>query len=172
MNEDFVKYSLLVILLPIFQEFIFNHINLFGFINPYFYLVFLFIFPVYKDKMWLLIAAFIMGILLDMLSNSGGIHTFSIVFMSYIRLFVLKFIKGVRFDEVKSINISNLGESIQATWIFLVVFIHHFLVFLLEQFSFHLFGQVLIKTILTTILTSLTIIFALQLFTKKNTNVW
>lgn len=172
MNKDALKYGLFVLLLPIIQELIFNHINLFGFINPLFYIIFIFIFPVYKDKMWLLIAAFTMGIFLDMTTNDGGIHTFALVFVSYIRLFILRFIKGTHFDEVDSIDIFNLGNSIQFTWIVLLVFIHHFLVFLLEQFSFHLFGQVLVKTILTSILTTLIIIFVLRLFVKKNTNVW
>lgn len=54
----------------------------------------------------------------------------------------------------------------------IVSFDTHFLVYLLEQFSFHRFGFVLLKTFLTTILTTLLISFALQIFLKKKSNAW
>ena len=172
MNKDFFKYGILIAFLPLLQEVIFNHIHLFGFINPMIYIVFIFVFPVYKDKTYLLLAAFTLGLLIDMLSNDGGINTFALVFVAYFRLLILRFIKGTSFTDVDSLDISNLGPTIQTIWILIITFIHHFLVFLFEQFSFSRFGSVLIKTFITTLLTSLLIGFGMQLFMKKKSNVW
>jgi hypothetical protein len=172
MNKDILKYGFLILLLPILQEVIFNHINLFGFVNPMIYIVFVFVFPVYKNKTSILWASFILGLFIDMLSNEGGIHTFSLVFVSYFRLFFLRFVKGSSLGDEETIDILQIGNSIQVVWILIVSFTHHFLVYLLEQFSFHRFGFVLLKTFLTTILTSILISFALQIFLKKKSNAW
>lgn len=172
MNKDILKYGFLILLLPVIQEVIFNHINLFGFVNPMIYVVFVFVFPVYKSKTSILWTSFILGLLIDMLTNEGGIHTFSLVFVSYFRLFLLRFVKGSSLGDDDTLDILQIGNSIQVIWILIVSFIHHFLVFILEQFSFHRFGFVMLKTFLTTILTSLLISFALQIFLKKKSNAW
>lgn len=172
MNNDSIKYLLLIALLPVLQEMVFNNIDLFGFINPMIYVVFIFVFPVLKNKIWLILSAFFLGILIDMLTNDGGIHAFSLLFVAYYRLLVLRFVKGTNFTEVDSLDIRNLDAPVQAVWISIVVFIHHFLVFFLEQFSFHRFGNVLLKSFLTTILTTILISIGLQLFMKKKSNAW
>ncbi len=151
MNKDILKYGFLILLLPVLQEVLFNHINLFGFVNPMIYVVFVFVFPVYKSKTSILWASFILGVFIDMLTNEGGIHTFSLVFVSYYRLFILRFIKGNSIGDEESIDILQLGNSMQTVWILIVSCIHHFLGFILEQFSFHRFGFVLLKTFLTTL---------------------
>lgn len=172
MNKDFIKYGLLIALLPVLQEMIFNHINLFGFVNPLVYIIFIFLFPFYKSKTWVLTGAFVLGLLIDMITNDGGIHTFALVFVAYFRVLILRFIKGTSFADADSLNIYNLGNTVQFVWILIVTFIHHFIVFFLEQFSFHGFGNVLLKTFLTTILTSVLITFGIHLFMKNKSNVW
>ena len=147
MSKDVIKYLLLIAFLPILQEMIFNHILLFGFVNPMVYILFLFVFPVYKNKTWLLLAAFTLGILIDILTNDGGIHAFALVFVAYYRLLILQFIKGTNFTDQDSLRITDLGLPILSIWVLILAFIHHFLVFILEQFSFHLFGAMLWKPV-------------------------
>lgn len=161
-----------MVLFIVLQEMIFNHINLFGFVNPMIYVAFIFVFPVYKDKTWLLLTAFMLGLFIDMLTNDGGIHAFSLVFVAYYRLLILRFIKGSHFSEEETINIKRLDSAIQVIWILIMVFIHSFLVFFLEQFSLLRFGNILLKTFSTTIFTTFLIIIGMQIFTKKESNVW
>jgi len=172
MNKEIIKYAFLMVLFIVLQEMIFNHINLFGFVNPMIYVAFIFVFPVYKDKTWLLLTAFILGISIDMITNDGGIHAFSLVFVAYYRLLILRFIKGTHFSEEETINIKHLDSAVQVIWILIIVFIHSFIVFFLEQFSFNRFGNVLLKTFSTTIFSTLLIIIGMQLFTKKESNAW
>ncbi len=172
MSKEILKYIFLLLLLPVLQEMIFNNINLFGYVNPTIFIVFVFIFPVYKNKTWILLFAFILGLSIDFLSNDNGINAFALVFIAYFRLTILKFIRGVSFDDVDEIDIKHLENLVMVFWIAIVTFIYSFIVFLLEQFNFHLLGQVLLKTILTSILTSLLLIFGMQLFNNKKSNVW
>jgi hypothetical protein len=119
-----------------------------------------------------LLTAFSLGIMIDFLTNDNGINAFAMVFVAYLRFIILRFIKGVSFENTDVMDITNLDDSISITWIVIITFIHHFIVFFLEQFSFHLLGHVLLKTILTTILTSILLTFGMQLLNNKKHNVW
>ena len=170
MNSDFIKYAALLVLLPLLQISIFNNINLLGYINPLVYILFIFIFPLRKNKTLLLISSFILGISIDFLTNDGGIHAFSLVFIAFIRLALLRIIAGKSDTDIEDLQIKNNPFSILIIWIIFLTFIHHLVVFLLEQFSFQNFGTLLLKTFLTASFSVILIIFSLQLFLKKKAN--
>lgn len=137
-----------------------------------FYILFLFVFPVYKEKISLLILSFFLGLSIDILSDDGGINAFATVFVAYYRLPILNYIKGSQYTDEEETDIKNLDNFILLFWIALVTFIHHFLIFTLENFSFYGLGRNLLKTILSTIFTTLAIFIILQLFSKKKSNEW
>lgn len=170
MNSDTFKYGLLLILLPFLQVSIFNNVDFMGYINPYLYVIFVFVFPFKKDKSTLLILSFLIGIFVDFLTNDGGIHAFSLVFISYIRLFVFQMITRKTDSDIDNFNVRNIPFLSLMLWIAVLTFIHHFILFTLEQFSFKQFDQLLLKTCLTTIFSIVLIIFGLQLFLKKKSN--
>ncbi len=170
MNSDTLKYGLLLLLLPILQVGVFNNVHFLGYINPYFYIIFVFIFPFNKDKTTLLIGSFLLGLFIDILTNDGGIHTFSIVFISYIRLIILQIISSKSDSEIEQLNVRNIPFSTLILWISILTFIHHFFIFSLEQFSFTHFDNLLLKTFLTSSFSIVLIIFGLQLFLNKKSN--
>ncbi len=170
MNSDLFKYGLLLLFLPILQLSIFNNINFLGYINPQIYIIFIFVFPIKNEKIILLISSFLLGLFIDFLTNDGGIHAFSLVFISYIRLFVLKIISGKSDLDKEILNIRKLNFPTLITWITILTFIHHFILFLLEQFSFAHFTSLLLKTLLTTLFSVVLIIFGLQLFLNRKPN--
>ncbi len=170
MNSDLFKYGLLLLFLPILQLSIFNNINFLGYINPQIYIIFIFVFPIKNEKIILLISSFLLGLFIDFLTNDGGIHAFSLVFISYIRLFVLRIISGKSDLDKEILNIRKLNFPTLITWITILTFIHHFILFLLEQFSFAHFTSLLLKTLLTTLFSVVLIIFGLQLFLNRKPN--
>jgi len=170
MNSDFFKYGLLLLLLPFLQVSIFNNIDFMGYINPCLYLIFVFVFPFSKDKTLLLISSFLLGLFVDILTNDGGIHAFSLVFIAYIRLFVFQAITRKTDSDLENFNVRNLSFFNLFLWISILTVIHHFILFSLEQFSFEQFRGLLLKTLLTSIFSIVLIIFGLQLFLKKRSN--
>ncbi len=80
------------VLLVLFQVLVFNNIQLGGYLNPYIYVLFLLLMPFETPRWLLLVAAFTLGISIDVFSNTLGIHTSATVFMAFIRPFVLDFI--------------------------------------------------------------------------------
>ncbi len=73
------------VLLVLFQVLALNNIQFLGFINPYIYILFIIALPV-KTPRWLsLILAFILGLTLDIFSNTLGMHAFATVLIAFLR---------------------------------------------------------------------------------------
>ena len=70
----------------------FNHINFLGYINPYVLRsIFILFFPVKNNTCYLFIGiSFLLGLTIDIFSDSGGIHAAASVFIAYIRPSVFK----------------------------------------------------------------------------------
>ena len=85
-----LSQGLFFLFLLCLQVFILNNINFLGYINPYLYIAFIFLYPLEKNKFPLLFLSFILGISIDFFSDSGGIHAFSILFIAYTRLFFVR----------------------------------------------------------------------------------
>ena len=74
MNSTVITNIARFILLLAVQVVIFNRINLFGYINPYPYILFILLYPVNGNKAGLLLSSFFLGLIVDMFLNSGGVH--------------------------------------------------------------------------------------------------
>jgi len=74
MTQLYLKNTGRFIFLVFFQVLILNHINLGGFINPYFYVYFILLLPFITPKWLLLVSAFLIGIFIDLFSNGDVCH--------------------------------------------------------------------------------------------------
>ena len=84
-------YQILFFLFLLFlQVIVLNNINFLGYINPYLYIAFIFLYPLEENKFPLLFFSFILGISIDFFSDSGGVHAFSTLFIAYTRLFFVR----------------------------------------------------------------------------------
>ena len=113
MNNLIVTNSIRFISLVLLQVLVLNHINLFGYLNPLVYIVWVFLFPIRKNKTLFLLASFSLGISVDFFSDSGGIHAAATLFIAFVRLPILKAIlRRSDFDyylfNLKAISISKM----------------------------------------------------------------
>ncbi|MFD0760786.1 rod shape-determining protein MreD [Lutibacter aestuarii] len=160
---NIVRFISLVLL----QVLVLNQINFFGHLNPLVYIVWVFLFPIRKNKATFLILSFLLGISIDFFSNSGGINAAATLFIAYFRLPILKLILRKSDFDFLLFNIRGITFSKAFFFIFILTFIHHFIVFTLEYFSFNEFSAVFYNTILTSIITIILSILGIILFTKK-----
>lgn len=167
MNNLVVKNTVLFIILVLIQVLILNNINLFGYLNPYVYIVFVIFYPLRKDKGSFLILSFLLGLTVDFFSNSGGINAAATLFIAYIRLPLLSKILNKSDFDYQSFNIRSISFGKSFSFIFILTFLHHLILFGLEYFSFNNIGTILVKTILSTLFTVVTIFVIIILFTKK-----
>lgn len=167
MNKIALNNTIRFIALLFLQVLVFNHMNIFGNINPMVYIVWVFLFPFRKRRGLFLILSFFLGISIDFFSDSGGINAFAITFIAYLRLPILiAILRKSDFDYVQ-FNLRNISTNKAFLFIVTLTFIHHFIVFSLEYFSFNAILSIISNTILTSIFTILISTLGIVLFTKK-----
>ena len=152
MNSSFFLNIFRFISLFLLQIIIFNNINLFGFVSPFPYVLFIILFPVNGNKSALLISSFLLGLLLDIFSNSGGIHTTASILLAYFRPSIFKFAFGVSY-EYQTIKLNDTLTPERFSFLFVAILLHHLILFILEAFQFSLIFDILLRSITSTVLT-------------------
>lgn len=164
MNSTLLVNVFRFVLLLAVQIIIFNNMNFLGYISPFPYLLFIILYPVNGNKFGLLIASFLLGLIMDMFSNSGGIHTTACLILAYFRPFIFKFSFGLSY-EYQTVKLNDVLTPERFSFILLSVVIHHFTLFILEAFQFSFILDILLKTLLSTVFTLLiciTIIYLIK----------
>ena len=156
-----VNISRFVLLLAI-QIIIFNNMNFLGYISPFPYILFIILYPVNGNKSGLIASSFLLGITLDLFSNSGGIHATACLVLAYLRPSLFKFAFGLSY-EYQTIKLNDVITPQRFTFIFLSVIIHHFTLFILEAFQLSYILDTLITTVLSTIFTIILCIIIIYL---------
>lgn len=166
MNSAFFQNIIRFIVLILLQIVVFNNINFSGYINPYPYIVFLILYPVNANRYGLLIAGFLLGLTMDMFSDSGGIHSAACLVMAYFRPAAFKVAFGLSY-EYQTIKISKEPLLKQFVFVGIVVLFHHLVLFLLEGFSWILLGKALLKVLFSGIITLTFSLLIINLFSAQ-----
>jgi len=158
------------ILLVFAQVFIFNKIQITGFINPQVYVLFILMLPYQVAGFWLLTLGFFTGLSVDFLMHTPGMHAASAVFMAYCRPAIIRLVG--RKDDVEPWDYPNVRDS-GSMWFLaytlILVFLHHTFLFFLEIFRFSEFLQTMLKILANTALTTVIIMVIQYLFySRKN----
>ncbi len=162
MSSAVIFNSLRFILLLLAQVTVFNNINLFGFINPFPYILFIMLYPVNGNKFGLLGASFLLGIIMDAFLDSGGVHTTACLVLAYYRPYIFKFAFGLSY-EYQTVRINDSLTPERFTFIFLSVIIHHLVLFILEIFTLDYFWSIIVRTLSSTLFTLLMCILIIYL---------
>lgn len=162
MNSTLLVNISRFILLLTAQIIIFNNMNFLGFISPFPYILFIILYPVNGNKSGLILASFLLGIIIDMFSNSGGIHATACLILASIRPYIFKFSFGLSY-EYQTIKLNDVLTPERFSFILLSVVIHHFTLFLLEAFEFSFFLDVLLRTLLSSVFTIILCIIIIYL---------
>jgi rod shape-determining protein MreD len=136
--------------------------NFLGYISPFPYILFIILYPVNGNKSGLVVASFILGLIMDMFSNSGGIHATACLVLAYFRPAIFKFAFGLSY-EYQTVKLNDVLTPERFSFILLSVVIHHFTLFLLEAFQFSFIFDILIRTLLSTVFTIIICIIIIYL---------
>lgn len=135
-NKDFFINIITIIFLALAQVFVFNHINFLGSYQPYVYVVFVLFYPPYQSRYLLIFLAFILGLSIDILEYTGGIHAFALTFIAYYRNFIIKLLAGKANFEMEYFNFSSFSISQWLFYLAILTLFHHSVLLLLENFKF------------------------------------
>lgn len=166
MTNPIISNSIRFVVLVLLQVLLLNNINFLGYINPYLYVLFLILFPFNTSQPLFLFIAFLLGLTIDMFEDSGGINAAACVVAAFIRPVILRFSFGVSYDY-QTIKLSATPFGARLSYILILVFVHHLVLFTLEIFDFSHFLLILKKTLFSGIFTVLLILISLALFKPK-----
>lgn len=158
--------SLRFVVAVLAQVLICNHIDFLGYINPLVYIYFILLFPFNVNKSLFLVLAFLLGLSVDLFSDSGGANAAACLIIAYLRPFVLRFAFGISYEH-QSIKIENTAFGQRIVYIAILVFTHHFFLFLLEIFNISSILIILKNTLYFSIFTILIITLSITLFSRK-----
>jgi len=164
MIKSFLKNILQFIFLVLMQVLIFNNIELGGYLNPYIYVLFILLLPFDTPRWLLLIIGFMLGLSVDILSETMGMHTSATVLMAFLRPSVLSMFsprEGYEKGSLPRIHFYGIQWFVQYTLV--LVFAHHTMLFLTEIFRIQDFFHILLRIILSTLF-SVSIISLSQYF--------
>lgn len=150
------------ILLLLAQVLIFNRMDLFGFVNPFPYILFIILYPVNGNKTGLLVSSFFLGLIMDMFWNSGGVHAAACLILAYFRPSIFKFSFGLSY-EYQTVKLNDSLTPERFSFILIAVIIHHFTLFILEIFKLSSILDILVRTVLSTLFTIITSIIIIYL---------
>jgi len=153
-------------LLVLFQVLVLNNIQFLGYINPYLYILFILVLPVQMPRWFLLILAFILGLTIDIFSNTPGMHAFATVFVAFFREGIIKLFTNIEEGNNPTPSFHTFGVSAFVKYVVLIVIIHHTTLFLLEAFSFAHFWIMLTKILLSSLVTIMLILGIQSIKTK------
>jgi len=154
------KYAVMFISLVLVQVLIFNQVQFSGFFNPYIYVLFIILLPLSTPRYAMLILAFLLGLVIDIFSNSLGVHSAATVFVAYIRPLVIRIISPREDDRSDYPGLNQNKLSWFINYVFIIVFLHHAMLFYLEVYTFANFFNTLYRVILSSLFSIIVIVLS------------
>ncbi|MBL6665493.1 rod shape-determining protein MreD [Flavobacteriaceae bacterium] len=166
MNRDNLILIFRFLLLLFLQAFLLNNINFFGFINPNLYLLFIIVYRLDGNPTLLIVLGFVMGLLLDLLTQGSGGQTIAALTISFLRPYIIRFSFGVNYDVPMGMIKGSLLTQ-RLLYLSLMVVIHNLVLCSVIYFSFDNTITILKNTLFTSLFTFILIYISLGLFKNK-----
>ena len=162
LSRNIFFYTVIVI----FQLFVFNQINLLGYITPFLYLIIFIHYKTSYNKTALLFLGFITGIIIDLSMQTYGCHTFATITICYFRSCIEKYSFGVN-SNLPSAMISGTQLINRLTFFGIIIFVHSSIYYSLVYFNIELFWTIVLNIIINSIITFIMIWLISQLISNK-----
>ncbi|QIL76960.1 MULTISPECIES: hypothetical protein [Hymenobacter] len=161
----FVLHLILLVVYVLLHVLVASKLVLFDLGWCFFYLGFLLFLPITTPIVVQLLLGFGVGITMDIFYDTGGVHAAAAVLLMYLRPWVLRLLTPRDgYDAADAVNVHLMGGQWFLVYLVLLVSIHHLAFFLLELGSFQIIGVTLIKVIVSTLFTGITLLIVQMLF--------
>ena len=161
MNKE-IKYFLQIPIFLLVQIYVLNEVLIGSYINPFLYIILLIIMPFKMPKWYLLIYAFVFGLLIDVFSGNLGMHSTACLILAVSKNLISKLtIPHNIIEENDELIVQKIGWKSFFLFSSILIFIHHTTLFLLEHtfFDVYIFLKIFLSTIITTFVISVTQLF-------------
>lgn len=163
-SSNIIRLFFLVFL----QVVILSELNLTAWeINPFLYVLFIMLLPFEIPNWFLLVVGFLTGFIIDMFTDSLGLHTFSCVLVSFVRPYLLQALSNREgYETGTSPKMVYHGFVWFLKYAVLMILVHHVAYYYLDAFSFANFFRTLLKVVIGSLFT-MVLVLTSQLFMYK-----
>jgi rod shape-determining protein MreD len=144
--RNIIRFFVLVLV----QVLVINNIQVSGFIVPYLYVLFILLMPFETPNWLLLVSAFLLGLSVDLFTQTPGMHAAASVLMAFLRPFVLE-MSAPRdgYESGTFPRVYYFGFQWFLRYTVILVLAHHFILFYLEVFRFSEFFSTFLRVLLS-----------------------
>lgn len=147
------KYIGQYILLMILQVFLFDQLQFMGVCHPFIYILFLLMMPITLPHSVDMLIGAMVGLIMDVFSNSLGIHTSACILLMFLRPYLLETILNDKDRLNEQISTRVVGPEAMEKYLAILIIIHHLMVFILSAWSWAHIGFVLLETLVSALIT-------------------
>ncbi len=147
-----LKDIFLLFIFFLLQVIWFNHVQILHVFTPIVFIYPLLRLPLQKNEIFNLMWAFVYGVTLDIVNNTGGVFAATAVMVTYLRKMYFLFLKNRSFD-LENFKIERFTGLQRYVYYFSFIFFSQILIYLLDSWHFsllwHKIGLILVNTILS-----------------------
>lgn len=163
-GRNIIRFLILIL----FQVLVLDNVQMGGYLNPYFYVLFIILMPFETPRWLMLITAFLLGLSVDLFSNTLGMHAAASVFMAFLRPWILSiFAPRDGYEQDTFPRVFFYGFNWFLRYSLVMVFFHHLVLFYVEVFHFQDFLSTFLRVILSTLVSTATIILSQYFIFRK-----
>ncbi len=166
MNIEFFKRLLLFLVLLLAQVLVLNHIHLFDCATPLLYVYFVVSFQRGFPRWAILLYSFLLGLCLDIFSDTPGVATTSMTLLGFLQPYILELFMQRDDDENFQPAIFTMGPVTFFYYSLLLTLVYCVVFFALETFSFFNWLQWLLSVVGSFVLSEL-LLFVVDGIRKK-----
>lgn len=166
MNISSIKYIIQFVVVVLLQVLLFNNMDYFYLLSPYIYIIFILDLPYILKTNQLTLIGFSLGLVIDILSNTMGLHTFACTLIGFARNSFLKLLFPYLEFKSQEPSIAQLGKSGYAKYALGMISLHHIALFMMESLSFSGLEFLMLRVAINIAFTLL-LIFCFELYRTK-----
>lgn len=168
MNKSTLDLIIWTLILIIAQALIFNHVCVLGIAVPFVFLYGIVKLPLSVTKDWIYTIGFVIGLILDVFSDTLGMNTLACTILAALRQPIIRLYIS-RDNELSNPTpgIRSLGIFTFTKYVLTITLLYTTLIFFIEAFSAWGFWRVILRIVTSTILTAFILVGIDSLTSRK-----
>ena len=151
--EGIVNRLIMFVVLALVQVLVLNYVWLFNLATPLLYVFFVVTFPRNSAKGEVLVWCFMLGLVIDLFSNTPGLASGSMTLIALVQPYLLELFVPRDSAENMEVSVAMLGTSKFFTLSVILTLIYSLVFFALEAFNFFEWQMWLLRSVCSTLLT-------------------
>lgn len=151
--EGIVNRLIMFVVLALVQVLVLNYVWLFNVATPLLYVFFAITFPRNSAKGEVLIWCFMLGLVIDLFSNTPGLASGSMTLIGLLQPYLLELFVPRDSAENMEVSVATLGMGKFFTFSLILTLLYSLLFFALEAFNFFEWQMWLLRAVCSTALT-------------------